>query len=306
MNESFYYYDDHIKIGETIKKLRLQANLSQTKLSEGICDRTTIIHLEKGRSKQTSISLLNQLCRRLSITLDDFFLIAYNGNINQFWFKKSEIDSLIKIRDYEKAYQVAKRFYSEDVHPVDKQFFGLIEGHYYYHLKEYTKAKEIYLNALKITSSNIEDEVYTLTEMRLIDGIVYCNWLIDGKLSNEETLKYIKVLNHSIYNYPINKDYRLIISLILNTSHFYFTLKLYDDTITIINNAIELSHKYCCYDYMGNLWLILASIYDILGDKDKAKEFYDRSNKFFYLFSEKNLHDISSSLLIEVIKNINC
>ena len=61
MSDSFYIYEDHIKIGETIKKLRIQAGISQVKLAEGICDRTTIIHLEKGRAKQPSIYLLNQL-----------------------------------------------------------------------------------------------------------------------------------------------------------------------------------------------------------------------------------------------------
>ena len=95
MVEMFYEYDNHIEIGLTIKKLRMQAGLSQTKLAEGICDRTTIVHLEKGRAKQPSIYLLNQLCKRLSITLDDFFLLAYGGEINQLWLKKNEIDSLL-------------------------------------------------------------------------------------------------------------------------------------------------------------------------------------------------------------------
>ena len=70
--ETYYEFDNHIEIGLAIKKLRMQAGLSQTKLADGICDRTTIVHLEKGRAKQPSIYLLNQLCRRLSITLDDF------------------------------------------------------------------------------------------------------------------------------------------------------------------------------------------------------------------------------------------
>ena len=111
MNDCFYVYESHIEIGLTIKKLRIQAGLSQTKLAEGICDRTTIIHLEKGRAKQPSIYLLNQLCRRLSITLDDFFLLAYGGEINQFWLKRNEIDALTKIRDYNGALKLAKKYY---------------------------------------------------------------------------------------------------------------------------------------------------------------------------------------------------
>jgi DNA-binding XRE family transcriptional regulator len=307
MNDSFYGYDEHIKIGLTIKKLRIQAGMSQTKLAVGICDRTTIIHLEKGRSKQPSIYLLNQLCRRLSITLDDFFLLAYGGEINQFWLKKNEIDALMKIREYEKAFNLAKRYYNDSLHPVDKQYYGLVEANYYYSLNEYKIAKEKYLEALSITCSNIQDEVFTLTEMRLINGIIYCNWRIDEKLrASKDTINYIKVLNTSIYNFPMDKDYRLIISLMISTIHFYFTLKQYNDTITIINNAIYLSQKYCCYDYLGNLWLMLANIYEILNDNEKSKEYYDKSNTFFKLFNEAETLAESIKHQNEIYENINC
>ena len=155
MNNLFEAFDDYNKIGLTIKKLRLQAGISQVKLSEGICDRTTIVHLEKGRVKQPSIGLLNQLCRRLSITLDDFFLIAYGGEINQLWLKRNEIDSLMKMREYEKAYNIAKRFSKNSTHPMDKQYLGLIESNYYYDKQEYKLAKQKYLEALSITSSTL-------------------------------------------------------------------------------------------------------------------------------------------------------
>ena len=306
MNESLYDYNDYIKIGLTIKKLRMQAGISQTKLAEGICDRTTIIHLEKGRSKQPSIYLLNQLCRRLSITLDDFFLLAYGGEINQLWLKRNEIDALTKRRDYEGAYNLAKRFYNNSLHPVDIQYFGLLEGHYLYSLGKYQEAKNKYLSVLSITNANIIDEVYTLTEIRIIDGIVNCNKMIDGKFSTPETLRYISILNNSIYNYPMDKDYRILISLIMNTVHYYFALKQYNDTIIIINNAIELSNKYSCYDYLGNLWLILANIYEILGDKEKMKEYFDKSNTFFSLFKEDELLQQSLEHQMEIYNNVNC
>lgn len=304
--ETYYEFDNHIEIGLAIKKLRMQAGLSQTKLADGICDRTTIVHLEKGRAKQPSIYLLNQLCRRLSITLDDFFLFAYGGEINQLWLKKNEIDSLLRIREYESAYNLAKRFYNNSLHPVDIQYFGLVEGHYLYSQEKYKEAKNKYLSLLKLTNTNITNQVYTLTEMRIIDGIIHCNRFIDGKFGTNETLNYITILNNSIYNYPMDKDYRIFISLLLNTAHYYFALKLYQDTIIIINNAIELSNKYSCYDCLGNLWLLLANIYEILGDSEKMKEYYDKSNTFFKLFNETITLHQSLEHQNEIYNTINC
>ena len=69
----------------------------------------------------------------------------------------------------------------------------------------------------------------------------------------------------------MDKDYRIIISLMQCTVHYYFTLNQHKDAITIINNAIELSQKYRCYDYLGILWATLANCYSILNMKDKAK-----------------------------------
>lgn len=306
MVEMFYEYDNHIEIGLTIKKLRTQAGLSQTKLAEGICDRTTIVHLEKGRAKQPSIYLLNQLCKRLSITLDDFFLLAYGGEINQLWLKKNEIDSLLRIREYESAYNLAKRFYNNSIHPVDAQYYGLIEGHYLYSQEKYSEAKEKYKSILSLTNSNITNQVYTLTEMRIIDGIIHCNRMLDGKFGTPETLNYITILNNSIYNYPMDKDYRIFISLLLNTAHYYFSLKLYEDTIIIINNAIELSNKYTCYDCLGTLWLTLANIYEILGNTEKMKEYYDKSNSFFKLFNETNTLHQSLEHQSSIYNSLNC
>ncbi len=298
--------DDYLKIGSAIRKLRMQAGLSQIKLAEGICDRTALIHLEKGRVKQPSIYLLNQLCRRLSITLDDFFLFAYGGEINQLWLKKNEIDALMKVRKYEKAYELAKKYTDRILHPVDAQYLGLVEANYLYDLGKYEVAKEKYLKALAITSSYIDDEVFTLTEMRIINGLIYCNWRIDGKLSTTESLYYIKVLNNSIYDYPMDKDYRIIISLMVSTIHFYFTLKNYDDCVTIINNAIELSHRYCCYDYLGNLWVMLANIYEILEEVEKSKYFYKKATTFFNLFEETIMESEIIKHQLDIYQNVDC
>ena len=104
----------------------------------------------------------------------------------------------------------------------------------------------------------------------------------------------------------MEKDYRIIISLMICTVHFYFTLKQYEDTITIINNATYLSKKYSCYDYLGNLWLVLANIYEILHNDEKAKEYYDKSNTFFKLFNEDKIYEQSLQHQLEIFENANC
>ena len=103
----------------------------------------------------------------------------------------------------------------------------------------------------------------------------------------------------------MDKDFRIIISIILNTAHFYFTLNMYEDTITIINNAIELSHKYSCYDYIGNLWLVLGNCYSVLKDNEKAKEYFEKSNTYFKLLNQSEIYNQSMLYQKEIFENIN-
>ena len=290
MKSIYNEFEDSFNIGKTLRKLRIHAGISQSKLCLGLCDRSALVHTENGKSKMPSIYLLNQICRRLSITLDDFFLLASNGAVNQLWLKTNEIDSLIKAREYESAYNFALKYYEEDLHPMDKQYFLFVKASHYYGMEDYETAKALYQEALHITCDKLSDELYMLNEIRILNGLIYCNFRLN-KINDEETLKYIEIFNASLFNYPTDKHYRLIIGLTISLSHLYFSLKKYDDTIRVANIGIKLSNKYLCYSYSGNLWLILANTYEAIGDIDKAKEFYEKSQIFFNLFKEKKIQD---------------
>ena len=51
---------------------------------------------------------------------------------------------------------------------------------------------------------------------------------------------------------------------------------------------------------------MLANIYEILEDHEKAKEFYNKSNTFFALFDEKIISEQSLKHQIEIYENTNC
>ena len=66
-------YDIHNKIGQKIKKIRNNKNLSQEKLANiADIDRTYLPDIEKGNRK-ISIQILNKITNALEIRLSDFF-----------------------------------------------------------------------------------------------------------------------------------------------------------------------------------------------------------------------------------------
>ena len=66
-------YDIHNKIGQKIKEIRNNKNLSQEKLANiADIDRTYLPDIEKGNRK-ISIQILNKITTALEIRLSDFF-----------------------------------------------------------------------------------------------------------------------------------------------------------------------------------------------------------------------------------------
>ena len=66
-------YDIHNKIGQKIKEIRNNKNLSQEKLANiADIDRTYLPDIEKGNRK-ISIEILNKITTALEIRLTDFF-----------------------------------------------------------------------------------------------------------------------------------------------------------------------------------------------------------------------------------------
>lgn len=66
-------YDIHNKIGQKIKEIRNNKNLSQEKLANiADIDRTYLPDIEKGNRK-ISIQILNKITNALEIRLSDFF-----------------------------------------------------------------------------------------------------------------------------------------------------------------------------------------------------------------------------------------
>ncbi|MDC0956580.1 helix-turn-helix transcriptional regulator [Flavobacteriaceae bacterium] len=66
-------YNIHTKIGQKIKEIRNNKNLSQEKLANiADIDRTYLPDIEKGNRK-ISIQILNKITTALEISLSDFF-----------------------------------------------------------------------------------------------------------------------------------------------------------------------------------------------------------------------------------------
>lgn len=81
-----------MKIGQLLKKMRIERGLSQNKLSEGICDRHTLASYENQTTDIPTKTLIRFLFR-MNIPIDEFFLLLRNQKSSE---SKEEINSLYK------------------------------------------------------------------------------------------------------------------------------------------------------------------------------------------------------------------
>ena len=256
--------------------------------------------MENGKFKLPSIVLINKICQKLNLTLDEFLMFAFGGFVDHLWIRKNEIDSLIKKEEYDKALELVKYCYVPFNHPGDKQYVMFVEALSLMDKDKYFEAKLELEEALSITVKNINEYVFTMNEMRIINSIILCDWHLKGKIDSVGT-DYINLLMNSIWHFPEGKEYNKIISLYLNVIVYYYECGHKDKIGDMYQSVMNICEKYSCYDYLGKLWTIKANICYLEEDFDKAEQFVQKAITFYELLGEK----INLEKSIELLQVIN-
>lgn len=121
-------------IGQRIKEIRNNNNLTQEELSEGIISRTYLSLIEKG-SVQPSTNVLVKLSKRLNCTVNDFMAEVSHFKYNNFEILREIGHYELKIN--QKDYDVVQHFIDkeyekiEDIPTPDCGRIHLIYAHFY-------------------------------------------------------------------------------------------------------------------------------------------------------------------------------
>lgn len=265
-------------IGNRIKEIRKDANLTQQELSNGIITRSYLSQIEKG-AVQPSFELLVKLSSRLNCSVDDFFHHAKDKglilsqlkkeiktaemNVNNNVFDK--VETLIQKRDY---------LEHED---LDNYYTGIlfwIHGKYHEKNKDYNKAIEMYDKSISLLEEgNYSDEI-----LRSLGSLGH----VTSQMNENE--KALTILNKAYKIIISEQIYGIVrISILANLGIVHGKLNEYYSALNFLQEAKELNEHIGTYYKSGDIAMALGICNMKLKRYADAKLSYECALKFFKL-----------------------
>ncbi|RXJ02174.1 XRE family transcriptional regulator [Anaerobacillus alkaliphilus] len=256
-------------IGEKIKLLRQESGITQKQLSDGICDRTFISKIEKGLV-HPSADILNKICNKLDIPLDQ--LEYYHSEENYEYTKLliADIRRSVQKRDYERVNSLV----SSSIHSphyqvgIMKPFLLWNKGLVLFYLnKENDRAISLLQDALE----QIKQVPHT-----------------DAKEISIEITLSLAILSIETGNHPQAEDYFIQVEQLLNKARklsigslrikFYYNISTfyimkcqYDKGLKFTQLGIKEGKSINKLDYLGDLYYhqgLCKSLLNINGNKE--------------------------------------
>ena len=292
-------FEDMSNLGKTIKTLRNKQGISQEEFAKGICERTLLSKLENGQRKAPSVVTLGKICQKLSISMDDLFILSFGDKDGALSLIIDDINAYITARNYEEAHRLAGIYLSKTTNSIYRQFYLLEEAIYYLNNKDYKKAEFLAEEGINITTS-LTGPLYTLTEIRLVNVFLYLNIAINGYNDRKTVIDAFNNFTHYLSLIKSN-NIEVLGYIYLDCCYFYLInlqlnefLNLYNFCETLFKDLSMHNHLIECWKYKCLYHMILNENEDFNLYLSKLKIFADLLDNKLMKKMEENINYFSS------------
>ncbi|KOP29463.1 hypothetical protein ADM98_11335 [Exiguobacterium sp. BMC-KP] len=260
-------------IGKKIKMLRLEKGMTQKELCKGICSQAEISKIENGRNTPT-IDLLQQICRKLRISISLFFS---DEQVSQ---KLNEIDQQMLRHFREKTYgemSAELTHYSKSTTIFEIKIFL----HYYQVLLEYERGNIDFRSCITsllqlVAQKEIMKKSFLLyIRIQMAIAVLYTNHeeythshqIYEGILKMPyQTREYKKIKMKIMYNYLRN----------------LYRLKRFEEGLREVEQVIEETKNLQDLTYLGHFYYQKGFFLESLhAAKNDIREAYTIAYSFF-------------------------
>ncbi|WP_414044986.1 helix-turn-helix domain-containing protein [Macrococcus equi] len=258
-------------LGQRIKELRNQANLTQQELADGIISRTYLSLIEKN-SVHPSTNVLKKLSVRLNCTLEDFTSTTEDRNLSLLEIKK-EIkwaENHVLINEYKKLGDFINKNYEtlESITEAERGAISWVTASYYFNEKNYDKAREFVEKAIMIVKK-MRDVTLYLRCLELLGRIEY-------EVGNvmEAINQLTKANNITIVENVVNITR---VSILYYLGNYYSRVGEFYVAIKLCEEAMDLNMKLNTYHLALNIENTLGRAYQATKDNEQAEYHYRRA-----------------------------
>lgn len=258
-----------ILLGNKIKQLRLDRNLTQSDVCNEILNRSILSKIENGKS-YPSIPQLQHLAKIFNVPIVSFFDnntlstsidttgdLGSDFNLERF-FKENDYFRIVKYVEYNK-----------------KAFIDILDGnkYFYYGMSLFSidrhmdalKPLKRYLNFYKNSDEEFKEKysLYVVECLNSLCKIVLINNNID------KAIKYLTLAKNYIYKYNLTST-KLSAIIHCNLGSLYYKNLKYHETINLLERFLDSSTAPIYVDVFATLNFTLSICYHNLDEHDKS------------------------------------
>lgn len=290
-------------IGLFIKKKREEQHIRQEDLCRGICDKSTLSRIERGKQEPSS-GILGVLLQRLGINEDQLAVLLGPKDFEISDLQK-EIVALNSQKEYEKAAEKIRRL-EQLVEPTDKitQQFILRSKALIHFPEDYPASRELLLQALSLTLPDFDFD-HISNYLLGIEEIKILNQLANSYSEAGDrrfAIHIYRQLFEDSRKHLLNSEAK--VSLFTMLSYNYSRLlgleRRYEEEIEIATLGQQTCIRYNKCQYLGGLLLNIACALHELGKNDESK------NKLIDAYYAHKLmqNESSCNLIVDYAKQI--
>lgn len=289
-------------IGLFIKKKREEQHIRQEDLCRGICDKSTLSRIERGKQEPSS-GILGVLLQRLGINEDQLAVLLGPKDFEISDLQK-EIVALNSQKEYEKAAEKIRRL-EQLVEPTDKitQQFILRSKALAYFPEDYPASRDLLFQALSLTLpdfdfDHISDYLLGIKEVKILNQLA-------NSYSEAGDRRFAIHIYRQLFEDPrkrlfnIEAELTLLPLLAYNYSRLLGLERRYEEEIEIATLGQKTCIKYNKCQYLGGLLLNISCALRELGqDKESRSKLID-SFYAYHLMGDES----SCNLIIQYAQN---
>ena len=273
---TLYFY----RLGDYIRQRRQELNLTQEQVCAGICEPVTLSRFENGR-QTPSRTRINAILQRLGLPDDRYYalvtpeeleiealkkeIVACNAlkHVNEGFDKISQLEKIVKPDD-----QITQQFILRS-----KVLLGGLDKRYSSDERIQMLMQAIQMTIPNFRLSKIEDYLYTLDEMKLVNQIGNAYSLAgDNEKAADIFYRLLQYMRRHLQEMVTSN--RMLPLVLYNFARSLDLLERYEESARVARNGKEACIKYGHYQVLHSCLEIEAECDFFLGKKEESAERY--------------------------------
>lgn len=292
-----------VLVGEYIKSHREKQGITQEELCAGICSKSTLSRLERG--KQTpGRDKLYALLHRLGLPEDRVFAVVSEHDV-EIWQLKKDIQASViefekangetRLRLWERVAAELKRLeeITDEDDVINRQYIlstqvtlGTSDGPYTPAQRRRLLEKAIRMTVPGFQLAKVESFRYRLEEMTLLNKLAR-TFSMEGK-REEATDLYSRLLLNIENNFCEMEDYGGIFCLIAYNYAINLTLEgRYQEALNLAERGQKTSVQYRDYLFLPGFLATQAECKFFMGDREKSTSLYIQAGYLYKILGNE-------------------